>query len=90
MSAKTDGRQLHQFHHGVDRMLVTPHAPDDLARSIVGLLSDRAAREQLGEAGHAKSRASFTSEKVTDRVEHLYRSARAEKETGRRPAGALA
>ena len=62
---------------GVDGMLVTPEDPDDLATAIITLLSDREMREQMGRAGHAKTWPHFTWEKVADKVEQIYRNARA-------------
>jgi glycosyltransferase involved in cell wall biosynthesis len=69
------------IHDGVDGTLVTPEDPEDLARSIIRLLSDPGARERMGRAGHAKTLAHFTWDKVADRVEHVYKSAHAEKKT---------
>ncbi len=75
---------------GVDGTLVTPEDPDNLAKSVLQLLSDRNAREQMGRAGHAKAEAHFTWDKVADKVEYIYKNAHAEKEhVGRHPAGAL-
>jgi glycosyltransferase involved in cell wall biosynthesis len=76
---------------GVDGALVTPEDPHDLARSIVRLLSDRDTRERMGRAGHAKTVARFTWDKVADKVEQIYQSAHADKVTvGPRPVGARA
>jgi glycosyltransferase involved in cell wall biosynthesis len=76
---------------GVDGVLVTPENPDDLARSILRLLSDHATRERMGKAGQSKTLTCFTWDKITDKVERIYKSTHAEKENvWRRSAGARA
>ena len=72
---------------GVDGALVTPEDPHDLARSIVRLLSDRDTRERMGRAGHAKTVARFTWDKVADKVEQIYQSAHADKVRVRATSG---
>jgi glycosyltransferase involved in cell wall biosynthesis len=85
------GSTEYVIHDRVDGALVTPEDPEDLAKSIVRLLSDHEARDRMGRAGHAKTLAHFTWDKVTDKVEYIYKSAHAEKEkVRRRPAGAVA
>ena len=61
--------------HGVDGLLVAPWDADDLAGSILSLLSDRALREKMGRLGYAKTMTSFTWDKVTDKIEHIYTKA---------------
>jgi glycosyltransferase involved in cell wall biosynthesis len=76
---------------GVDGALVAPGDADDLAITIGRLLSDDKAREQMGRAGHAKTLAYFTWDRVADKVEHIYKTALSEKQTlGSPPAGAAA
>jgi glycosyltransferase involved in cell wall biosynthesis len=75
---------------GIDGMLVTPGSPDELARSIELLLGDRAAREQMGKAGHDKALTLFTWDKVVDRIESAYEDARARREAGARSRPAVA
>jgi phosphatidylinositol alpha-1,6-mannosyltransferase len=67
---------------GVDGLLVTPRNPDDLANAILRLLSDRATREQMGRAGYAKMRTHFTWDRITDKVEHVYRDAMSRSRSG--------
>jgi len=75
---------------GIDGTLVTPDDPQELAGAILRLLSDRELRERMGRAGRAKTLASFTWERVVDRVEALYERTRGLGERGRRPVGAVA
>jgi glycosyltransferase involved in cell wall biosynthesis len=63
---------------GVDGRLVTPADPQELANSVLHVLSEPAARERMGRAGHAKTLARFTWEKATDRVEQIYQSVHAQ------------
>jgi glycosyltransferase involved in cell wall biosynthesis len=74
----------------VDGILVTPEDPDDLARAIIRLLSNPEVREEMGRAGHAKSVASLTWEKVADGLEQVYKTACAHQANGQRRAGAVA
>jgi glycosyltransferase involved in cell wall biosynthesis len=62
---------------GVDGMLVQPGDSDALARSILALLSNRALRERMGDAGHAKTVERFTWRQIADRLEHIYEQASA-------------
>lgn len=76
---------------GVDGLLVTPGAPEDLATAIMRLLSDRPVREHMGRAGQSKALAHFTWDTVADKVECIYRNARTKVATaGRRSSGAAA
>jgi phosphatidylinositol alpha-1,6-mannosyltransferase len=59
--------------HGTDGELVAFDDADELAACILRLLGDRERRLRLGSAGHAKTIARFTWDKVTDAVERLYR-----------------
>ena len=45
----------------------------DLAKAVIQLLSDRETRERMGSAGHDKTLASFTWERIADKVEHIYK-----------------
>ena len=76
--------------NGVDGTLVTPGDAEELAKSLLQLLSDHDACEQMGRAGYSKTLAHFTWEKVTDRVEQIYENLHAQKEAARRPEGAMA
>ena len=62
---------------GVDGMLVQPGDSDALARSILVLLSNRALRERLGDAGHTKTVERFTWRRIADRLEQIYEQASA-------------
>jgi glycosyltransferase involved in cell wall biosynthesis len=75
---------------GVDGRLVTPEDPEDLARSIVAMLADRRACEQMGRAGRAKTLASFTWESVADKIEQIYERVHAQNRSRPRPAKAVA
>ena len=57
---------------GIDGLLVDSNDPQDIARAIIALLSDREMRERMGRSGHAKTIAQYTWDKVTDKVEKLY------------------
>jgi glycosyltransferase involved in cell wall biosynthesis len=57
---------------GVDGLLVDPNDPEDLARALVALLSNRDMRDQMGQRGQAKTMALYTWERVVDKVERLY------------------
>ena len=56
---------------GVDGVLVRPRDERDLARGILGLLQDRALREQMGARGRIKA-ADYGWETVADRVMSFY------------------
>jgi len=58
---------------GQDGLLVSPKDPEDTARAILELLSDRVRRQSMGRRGHAKTLERHTWEKVNDRVERLFR-----------------
>jgi glycosyltransferase involved in cell wall biosynthesis len=70
---------------GVDGVLVTPGNADDLASSILRLLSDPAGRARMGRMGHAKTMAHFTWDRIADRIEHIYTDAH-RKRSGHEPA----
>lgn len=57
---------------GVDGVLVDPNDPSDIAKAVIGLLSDASQRRSMGEKGYAKTVSCFTWEKVTDKMEALY------------------
>jgi len=57
---------------GVDGLLVDSNDPDDIARAIIRLLSDRDLRERMGRNGHTKTITQYTWDKVIDRLERLY------------------
>jgi glycosyltransferase involved in cell wall biosynthesis len=58
---------------GVDGLLVDPDDTESLARGIVDLLTSPRKREAMGHAGRAKTVAQFTWDRVTERVESLYK-----------------
>ncbi|MBK5282799.1 MAG: glycosyltransferase family 4 protein [Nitrospiraceae bacterium] len=58
---------------GVDGLLADPHDAEDIALRIMELLSDRDKRERMARNGRAKTLAHYTWDKVTDKVEALYR-----------------
>jgi glycosyltransferase involved in cell wall biosynthesis len=59
---------------GVDGLLADPVNALDLAEKIRRLLADPETRSQMGARARAKVLASFSIERVTDRIEALYRS----------------
>jgi glycosyltransferase involved in cell wall biosynthesis len=58
---------------GVDGLLANPDDGEDIALNIIDLLSDRDKRERMARNGRAKTLAHYTWDKVTDKVEALYR-----------------
>ena len=58
---------------GRDGLLVDPDNAEEIAGAIVSLLADRQLRATMAEAGYAKTIAHHTWDKVTDRMESLYR-----------------
>ena len=61
---------------GVDGFLVDPNDPRQIGQAIVRLLNDPAERARLGQAGHVRTMAEFTWERVVDRIEGLYEELR--------------
>jgi glycosyltransferase involved in cell wall biosynthesis len=59
---------------GEDGLLVTPGNAEELTEAIILLLKDRELRQRMGEAGRAKTLAYHTWDRVTDRVENVYRA----------------
>jgi glycosyltransferase involved in cell wall biosynthesis len=59
---------------GVDGLLTTPGAVDELSRALESLLNDAGRRAELGAAARARARAQFSMERMTDAYEALYRS----------------
>ena len=57
---------------GQDGLLADPHAPNEIAESILALLKDPDMRRRLGGAGRAKVLERFTWDRVTDRIEAFY------------------
>jgi len=57
---------------GVNGLLVDSKDPDDIARAIIRLLSDKDLRERMGENGHTKTLTQYTWDRVIDRLEGLY------------------
>lgn len=60
--------------HGLNGLLVDPSDPENLAAALIGLLSDTERRHKMGEQGYVKTLTRYTWERVTDRVETLYRT----------------
>ena len=58
---------------GRDGLLVDPDSAEEIAGAIVSLLADRQLRTTMADAGYAKTIARHTWDKVTDRMESLYR-----------------
>ena len=58
---------------GVNGLLADPHDSKDIAQKVIELLSDRDKRERMGRNGRAKTLAQYTWDKVTDKVEALFR-----------------
>jgi len=61
---------------GVDGVLVSPRDPVELAAALSRLLADATIRAQMARAGHAKTMARYTWEKITDKMEQIYSLAR--------------
>jgi rhamnosyl/mannosyltransferase len=59
---------------GREGLLADPVNPQDLGEKILRLLSDPEARKEMGRRGREKVLADFTIDRVTDRIEALYRS----------------
>ena len=59
---------------GRDGLLADPVNPRDLAEKIRRLLSDPEARQKMGARGREKVLESFSIERVTDRIEAVYRA----------------
>lgn len=59
--------------HGVDGLLVPPESPNALARAVVNLLADAAAREAFGNAARAKVVARFTRDRMVSATLACYR-----------------
>lgn len=59
---------------GQEGLLADPVNPQDLADKIRRLLGDPGARRAMGQRGRQKVLESFSIERVTDRIESLYRS----------------
>src|SRR5436853_602660 len=57
-----------------DGLLADPVNPRDLAEKIRRLLSDPKARRTMGARGREKVLESFSIERVTDRIEAVYRA----------------
>jgi glycosyltransferase involved in cell wall biosynthesis len=74
---------------GVDGLLVSPGEPMSVADAILALLADPQRRTRMGEAGHVKTLASFTWDRIADRVETVYRQTH-ERVSSRRSASPAA
>jgi glycosyltransferase involved in cell wall biosynthesis len=72
---------------GETGLLVSPHAPDQLATAIERLRSDPALRARLGEAALARARAAFTIAQMTDRYQEVYETIARRSLVGRAAAG---
>jgi glycosyltransferase involved in cell wall biosynthesis len=64
---------------GRDGFTADPYDAEDIAAKVIDLLSDRDKRETMGRNGYNKTVSRFTWEKVTDKVERLYRDLSASK-----------
>jgi glycosyltransferase involved in cell wall biosynthesis len=60
--------------HGETGFVVPPADPLALARAIKVLLANPALAKAFGQAGRARAKAEFTSERMLDRVEEVYAS----------------
>jgi glycosyltransferase involved in cell wall biosynthesis len=58
--------------NNVTGLLVKSNAPDELARSIVELLTDRERAEKMGRAGHERAFSVFHPKKFIESIEHMY------------------
>lgn len=58
---------------GVDGLLTTPGAVDELSRALASLLSNAGRRAELGAAARARAHAQFSMDRMTDAYEALYR-----------------
>ena len=58
---------------GRDGLLADPHDPEDIAAGILKLLADPEGRARMAQAGHEKTLANYTWERVVDKVEGVYR-----------------
>jgi len=58
--------------NNVTGLLVQSNAPDELARSIVELLTDRERAEKMGREGHERAFSVFHPKKFIENVEHMY------------------
>lgn len=74
---------------GIDGLLVSPGEPSSLADAILTLLADPQRRARMGQAGRAKTLASFTWDRIADRVEAAYRQTH-ERVASRRSEGSAA
>lgn len=69
---------------GVDGLLANPDDAEDIALTIINLLSDRDMRERMARNGRAKTLIHYTWDMVTDKVEALYRDLIAAREMRQR------
>ena len=58
---------------GKDGLLVDPHDAGEIATAIIRLLADPEERSRMGQAGYEKILSRFTWDKITERVEAIYR-----------------
>jgi glycosyltransferase involved in cell wall biosynthesis len=58
---------------GMDGLLVPADSPEALAEAILRLLENRAMRDAFGATGHSKTMARYTWDRITDRIETVYR-----------------
>ena len=63
---------------GETGLMIPPKNPEELARGLGCLLEDPALRTRLGKAGRARALEMFDEEKLTDRLEQIYRDVLAE------------
>ena len=59
---------------GVDGLLAKPDDPADLAVKLLELLSDPEKRKRMGQNGRIKTLERFTWDRITEKMEHIYRN----------------
>jgi glycosyltransferase involved in cell wall biosynthesis len=59
---------------GVDGLLVDPHSAEEIASAVLRLVASPELSRRMGRAGYEKTRAKFTWDMVTDRLERIYRN----------------
>ncbi len=62
------------INEGVDGLLADPADPSSLAAAIGSLMTDEERRRRLADAGYQKTLTCFTSDRIADQIENVYRS----------------